>query len=290
MKILITGKTGQVGYELERSLQSLGNVIGVDRQRMDLSDFDQIRQVIRELKPDLIVNPAAYTAVDQAEAEQDLAMRINAEAVEVMAEEAKKINGKIIHYSTDYVFDGTKDSPYVEEDIPNPINVYGKSKLAGEKALRESGVPHLIFRTSWVYGARGKNFMLTMLRLGKERDELRVVNDQIGAPTWCRTIADTTANILIQACEAERPMEWWESNSGIYHLAAQGRTHWAEFADAIFFNAQFRKNPVIHPIPTKEYMLPAPRPLNSLLNCELLKKKFCSLPNWDDALKLCMTP
>ncbi|WP_194711689.1 dTDP-4-dehydrorhamnose reductase [Noviherbaspirillum soli] len=288
MKILITGKTGQVGYELERSLQSLGTVASVDRKQMDLSDLSRIRQVIRDIKPDLIVNPAAYTAVDKAEEEPDVAMRINGEAVGVMAEEAKLLNAKFIHYSTDYVFDGTKIGSYVEEDIPNPINIYGKTKLAGERALQDSGVPHLIFRTSWVYGTRGKNFLLTMLRLGKEKKELRIVSDQIGGPTWCRTISDTTANVLVHAYASKTPEEWWEKNSGIYHLAAQGQTSWAGFADAIFSRMNSETSPIVHPIFTKEYPLPAQRPANSLLDCQRIKTKFCALPKWDDALDLCM--
>lgn len=288
MKILISGTAGQVGYELERSLQSLGSVVSIDRERMDLSDLTRIRQVIRDIKPELIVNPAAYTAVDKAEEEPDLAMRINAEAVGVMAEEAKLLNAKFIHYSTDYVFDGTKVGAYVEDDIPNPINIYGKTKLAGERALQDSGVPHLIFRTTWVYGTRGKNFLLTMMRLGREKKELRVVSDQIGSPTWCRTISDTTANIMAQAYSNKTPDDWWEENSGIYHLAAQGQTSWAGFADAIFARADFENNPIVYPISTEEYPLPARRPANSLLDCKRIKTKFCALPRWDDALDLCM--
>jgi dTDP-4-dehydrorhamnose reductase len=199
MKILLTGASGQVGYELERSLQSIGEVVALDRTRCDLSDLDQVRDVVRALRPGLIVNPAAYTAGDKAETEAALAHRINAEAPAVMAAEAQRLGAAMVHYSTDYVFDGTKSGPYLETDATNPINVYGQSKLAGELAIAASGAPHLILRTSWVYGMRGKNFLLTMLRLGRERDELRVVADQHGAPTWSRTIADTTAALLAQA-------------------------------------------------------------------------------------------
>ncbi len=207
MKILVTGKTGQVGYELERSLQGLGQVIALDRAQMDLSNLAQVREVIRSIKPQLIVNPAAYTAVDQAEKEPELAMRINAEAPGVMAEEARTIGAAMIHYSTDYVFDGSKNSPYVETDPTCPINVYGRSKLAGEQAIQAADIPHLILRTSWVYGMRGKNFLLTMLRLAQERDALRIIGDQHGAPTWCRTIADTTAHIVAQMRRAGEPGE-----------------------------------------------------------------------------------
>ena len=198
MKILLTGKNGQVGYELERTLQSLGEVTAVDSDQMDLTNLDQVRAVIRSVKPGLIVNPAAYTAVDSAEAEPELAMRINGEAPGVMAEEAKRLGAAMIHYSTDYVFDGSKIGSYTEDDLPNPINVYGHTKLAGEQAVQAAGIPYLILRTSWVYGLRGKNFLLTVRRLMQERDELRIVADQHGTPTWCRTLADTTANIVAQ--------------------------------------------------------------------------------------------
>ena len=197
-KILLTGKNGQVGWELERSLQPLGQVIAFDRSGLDLASPDSIRAVIREVKPELIVNPAAYTAVDKAESEPDLAMAVNGVAPGIIAEEAKRLGAALIHYSTDYVFDGTKAEPYTEDDVPKPINVYGKTKLAGEQAVQAIGVPHLIFRTSWVYGMRGKNFLLTILRMAKEKDELRIVDDQFGAPTWSRMIAETTAQVLAQ--------------------------------------------------------------------------------------------
>src|SRR5471030_2725597 len=213
--ILLTGVNGQVGFELERSLQGLGRVVALDRSRLDLGDLDQVRQVVRDVKPTLIVNPAAYTAVDKAESDVDACMRANAEAPGVMAEEAKKLGAALVHYSTDYVFDGTKDGAYVEDDVVNPQNVYGRSKLAGEQAIVASGCHHLIFRTSWVYGSRGKNFLLTMLRLGAERDELSVVADQFGAPTWSNTIASLSANILAQAIGSGRS-DWWSQHSGIY--------------------------------------------------------------------------
>jgi dTDP-4-dehydrorhamnose reductase len=250
MKILVTGRTGQVGYELERSLQGLGEVIAVNQDQMDLADFDAVRAVIREVRPGLIVNPAAYTAVDKAESEPELAMRINGEAPGVIAEEARKLGAAVIHYSTDYVFDGSKPGAYTEEDTPSPLNVYGRTKLAGEQAVQASGVPHLIFRTSWVYGARGRNFLLTVRRLAAERDELRIVDDQCGAPTWCRTIADTTAHIV---------------------------AHWST-----------ERKPVVVPIATKDYPLPARRPLNSVLSCKKLTDTFCQLPRWDNALGLCL--
>ncbi|AEK60643.1 dTDP-4-dehydrorhamnose reductase [Collimonas fungivorans] len=287
MKILVTGKSGQVGYELERSLQGLGEIIALDRSQMDLSDLIQVRNVIREIKPDLIVNPAAYTAVDKAETEVELAMRVNGEAPGLMAEEAKKLGAAIIHYSTDYVFDGSKTSPYVETDPTCPINVYGASKLAGEQAIQAIGVPHLILRTSWVYGMRGKNFLLTVLRLAQDRDELRIVGDQHGAPTWCRTISDTTAHIVAQAASASHSQDWWQEKRGLYHLTAQGQTTWAGFTEAILANAVLPKKPTVTAISTQEYPLPAKRPGNSVISCEKLINAFCGLPTWDQALKLC---
>ena len=285
MKILVTGKSGQVGYELMRSLQPLGEVIGVDRSKMDLSDLDQVRDVIRRVQPGLIVNPAAYTAVDKAETEPELAMRINGLAPGVMAEEALKLGAAVVHYSTDYVFDGTKTEPYTEADIPCPLNVYGRTKLAGEQAIAASGVPYLIFRTSWVYGMRGKNFLLTMMRLAAERDELRIVADQHGAPTWCRTLADTTACILSQARGASDNAAWWRENSGLYHLTSQGATTWHGFADALLDRAE--KKPVLVPITSTEYPVPAARPRNSRLSCAALMERFGHLPHWRDALALC---
>ena len=293
MRILLTGKTGQVGYQLERSLQSVDDVIAVNATQMNLTDLTQIRDVIRSLKPDLIVNPAAYTAVDPAERESELAMRVNGEAPGVMAEEAKRLGAAMIHYSTDYVFDGSKDQPYTEDDVAAPINVYGRSKLAGERAVQAAGIPHLILRTSWVYGMRGKNFLQTVMRLAQERDELRIVDDQYGAPTWSRTIADTTAHIVtrLQSAQLGRTAgiqaDAWQEHSGLYHLTAQGRTTWYGFTKAILAHPSIVKKPVVTPIKTAEYPLPARRPANSVLSCERLIRTFCTLPAWDKALELC---
>ncbi|MDB5988686.1 MAG: dTDP-4-dehydrorhamnose reductase [Herbaspirillum sp.] len=286
-RILLIGKNGQVGYELERSLQSLGDVTALDRAQLDLSDADRIREVVRTLKPELIVNAAAYTAVDKAESEPDLAFRINATAPGVMADEAEKIGAGIVHFSTDYVFNGAKASPYTEEDLPDPINVYGRSKLAGEQAVQASGAAHLILRTSWVYGMRGKNFLQTILRLAAEKDELRIVADQFGAPTWSRTIADTAANILGQLRTEKGAFAGLEQASGIYHLSAQGRTNWYEFTNAIVANAALAKMPRITAIGSDEYPTPARRPMNSVLSCDKLTQRFCALPAWDLALRLC---
>ncbi|PUA20528.1 dTDP-4-dehydrorhamnose reductase [Glaciimonas sp. PCH181] len=305
MKILLTGKTGQVGYELERSLQGLGEIIAVDRSQMDLSNLDQVRDVIRAVKPNLIVNPAAYTAVDKAESEPELAMRINGEAPGVMAEEAKKLGATMIHYSTDYVFDGIKrDShgeyqSYTESDLPNPINIYGKTKLAGEQAIKNSGCTHLILRTSWVYSAHGKNFLLTMLRLGNERTELKVVDDQWGSPTWAGWIADTTAQLIQGPSDA--PLDADEVNSrlleigGIYNFVNSGYTTWCRFARQIFADAALEgrflrtSEPKVLPISTLEYPVPAARPSNSRLSTTKLQALLSSpIPNWNQSLKVCI--
>ena len=288
MKILITGNNGQVGYELERSLQGLGEIVAVGRNRMDLSDLQQVRDVIRSVKPDLIVNPAAYTAVDKAESEPELAMRINGEAPAVMAEEARKLGAGIIHYSTDYVFDGTKETPYLETDPTCPVNVYGATKLAGEQAIQAAGVPHLILRTSWVYGMRGKNFLLTVMRLAAERNELRIVGDQFGAPTWCRTIADTTAQLVARLDVQGGAVEAMAGPlSGIYNLTSSGRTSWHGFTEEIVKHASINGAPKVMPISTQEYPLPARRPHNSELSGARLRALNVHVPHWQHALALC---
>lgn len=286
MKILLTGKNGQVGWELQRTLATLGEVVATDSREMDLADPDAIRKAIREIEPGLIVNAAAYTAVDRAEAEAELAMAINGTAPGIMAEEAKKLNAAIVHYSTDYVFDGTKPSPYLEEDVPSPLNVYGQTKLAGERAVQAAGAPHLILRTSWVYGARGKNFLLTMQRLAKERDELKIVADQTGAPTWSRLIAEATAQVLAQCFAPIHHSPFTiDETTGIYHLTNAGRTSWFGFAQAILESAPVR----LAPIATEDYPLPARRPPNSLLSNDKLRETFgIALPAWDEALRLCL--
>lgn len=282
-KILLTGKNGQVGWELQRALAPLGEVVAVDRQVLDLSSPDSIRAVIREVKPQLIVNPAAYTAVDKAESEPELAHAVNAVAPGVMAEEAKRLGAALLHYSTDYVFDGGKEGAYMEEDRTNPRNVYGKTKLAGEEAVQGSGAAHLILRTSWVYGARGKNFLLTMLRLAREREELKVVSDQIGAPTWSRMIAEVSAQILAQR------IGHWPELAGLYHLTAGGSTSWHGFASKIVELGDVPAKPRIVPIPTSEYPLPAPRPKNSVLSNHKLAEDFgLAMPEWGQCLQLCM--
>lgn len=287
--ILVTGVNGQVGFELLRSLQGLGRVVACDRSVLDLSDLDRVRSVVRELKPSIIVNPAAYTAVDKAETDVDAARRLNAEVPRAFAEEAARLGAALVHYSTDYVFDGTKEGAYVETDATNPQNVYGLTKLEGEQAIAATGCAHLILRTSWVYGRRGKNFLLTMLKLGSERPELRVVADQVGAPTWSKTIATATAHIVAQALAAD-DADWWAQRSGVYHFTSAGATSWHGFAEAIFAQAMGERAPRVLPIPASDYPVPAKRPSNSQLSHDKLTEAFgLRLPDWADALTLCLS-
>ena len=293
-RILLTGSTGQVGWELQRTLMTLGEVIPVGREvsslglRIDLSQPDTIRHVIRQVMPHLIINAAAYTAVDQAETEPELAMAVNGTAPGVIAEEAKLLGAGVIHYSTDYVFNGNQTTPYTEQDQPEPQNVYGKTKLAGEKAIQAVGVPHFIFRTSWVYGLRGKNFLLTMLRLAREREEIRVVDDQVGAPTWSRMIAESTAQILSQG--KKDLINFLSSNTGIYNLTASGQTSWYGFAKAIFehnSNPSQQKLKNLVAIPSQEYPTPAKRPAYSSLDTQKISSTFgLAFPSWQRNLEL----
>lgn len=290
-RILLTGKNGQVGWELQRTLATLGEVIALDRHGMDLTNPDSIRRAVRDHKPNLIVNAAAYTAVDKAEEEPDPAMAINGIAPGILAEEAKRFGAALVHYSTDYVFDGNEDSPYTEEDVPNPLSVYGKTKLAGEQAIQAVGASHLIFRTSWVYGPRGKNFLLTILRLARERDDLRIVDDQVGAPTWSRMIAEATALILVQFYGRLTPHPALLTDiSGIYHMTAGGQTSWFGFAEAILNYVPGSVAPVPHltPIITEEYPTPAKRPRNSVMSNVKLNHQFgVKMPRWEIGLRLC---
>lgn len=291
MKILLTGCNGQVGWELARALLPLGEVIAVNRSQVDLSDPDGLRRIVQKVSPDVIVNPAAYTAVDKAETDRDMAFLINAEAPRVLAEEAAKSAALLIHYSTDYVFDGTKNAPYTEDDATHPVNVYGQSKLAGEQAIQAAGADHLILRTSWVYAARGQNFLKTILRLAAEREELAIVADQVGSPTWARLIAETTAHILRQSL-LERRQDHFISS--VYNLTSVDETSWHGFAQAIVEIARQQgmpalKNRIINPIPTTAYPAPAKRPLNSRLSTDRLEQRFgLKMPSWDAALRLCM--
>lgn len=287
-KILLTGKNGQVGWELQRSLASLGQVIALDSTALDLADTEAIRRVVREIRPDMIVNPAAYTAVDQAEKEPERALAINGIAPGILAEEAQKLNALLVHFSTDYVFDGHKNGAYQEEDATNPLGVYGQTKLAGEHAIRAVAEKHLILRTSWVYGARGKNFLLTMMRLAKERSELRIVNDQIGAPTWCRSLAEVTAQMLAQISILQAVDS--KDLFGTYHLTSAGAVSWHGFTSEILRLAAIQPEPNLVPIPSSAYPTPAARPLNSVLSNDKLQRNFgLSLGAWQSNLQLCLS-
>ena len=286
LRILLTGRDGQVGRELIAALAGLGEVTATGHEELDLASDYSIASVVRDLRPHLIVNAAAYTAVDKAESEPDFAWRVNADAVATLAAEAKTVGAAMIHYSTDYVFDGAKATPYGEDDATHPLSVYGKTKLAGEQALASAGIPYLALRTSWVYGAQGKNFLLTILRLAMERPELRIVDDQIGAPTWARDIALATASIA----ERWRHSGFAAAKSGVYHITAGGRTSWYGFAsEAIRLRAQSahaRKLAHLTPISSAEYPTPAERPKNSQLDCGKLARVFdCTLPDWNASLE-----
>ena len=285
MKILITGQHGQVSRELQLRLQGLGNLIVLGREHLDLAQTEHIRQHVRALRPDLIINAAAHTAVDLAESEPDAAFAINAIAPGVLAEEAKALGVPLIHYSTDYVFDGSKPAPYVETDTPNPLGVYGQSKLAGERAIAAVGGEYLILRTSWVYANHGKNFLLTMQRLLQEKPHLRIVADQVGAPTWAGSIANST-RVLIERWQAGTAGDW-----GVYHLTAQGETSWFGFAQAIAEQLRAEGKPCaeLEAIPSSAYPTPAKRPLNSRLDCTRLQQQWhVSQPRWQDALRECL--
>ena len=288
MKILLTGSTGQVGWELRRTLACLGEVVALDSKALDLTDTAAIRRVVREVVPRIIVNPAAHTAVDKAESEAERSHAINATAPGILAEEAETLGALLVHYSTDYVFAGSGETPWREDDPTGPLNVYGASKLAGEQAIRAACRRHLIFRTSWVYGARGANFLLTMRRLMRERPELKIVADQIGAPTWSRMLAEATALILAQqfspARGADRPEPW-----GVYHMTNAGATSWHGFAAAIQELDGGESRAHLRPIPSSDYPTPAKRPLNSRLDNAKLARVFgVRLPDWREALALCM--
>lgn len=294
--ILLIGAHGQVGMALSRAYDAittnapmcLPKVVKLSREGLDLSNVDAIRQVVQSVKPNIIINAAAYTAVDQAQTERESAFAINATATKVIAEEAKKCQAKLIHYSTDYVYDGTKSGVYHESDTTNPLSVYGQSKLAGEDAIREVGGAHLIFRTSWVYGEDGHNFMKTILRLSQSRETLNIVADQFGAPTSAKSIAQATLDVIAH----------WQQQSGTYHLVSDGETSWHGFAqDIVTQYLACNKTPFllltpenILPISTEEYPLPAPRPRNSRLNTDKLKQDFgVILDSWQMGLNEVLT-
>ncbi len=293
MKILLFGKTGQVGWELQRSLAPLGELIalGTHSQNLcgDFTNLDGIAETVRQVAPDIIVNAAAYTAVDKAESEFELAKTVNALAPGVLAQQAQQLGAWLIHYSTDYVFDGTGDKPWLETDTTGPLGAYGKTKLEGEQAILASGCRHLIFRTSWVYAARGVNFVRTMLRLAKERDKLTVIDDQIGAPTGAELLADVTAHAI-------RTVYQHPELTGIYHLAASGLTSWHNYAVFVIEFARLAGIEIkvlteaIEPIPTSAFPTPAPRPKNSRLDTQKLQNTFnLNLPHWQDGITRMLT-
>jgi len=278
--ILVIGARGQLGFELARLLPAYGEVTALDRSELDIGDPDAIRETLRALRPVLAVNAAAYTAVDQAEREPERAEAINARAPAILAEEAKRLDALLVHYSTDYVFDGAAAVPYPEDAPTNPISVYGASKLRGEQAIVASGCRYLVLRTSWVYGLRGRNFLLTIRRLATERDQLRVVADQIGVPNWSRALAEATATLV------SRGMDILAERAGLYHLSARGTTSWFEFARAIVGEVE---SPRVLPITTAEYPTVAQRPPYAVLATEKLERVFgVSLPDWREMLARCL--
>ena len=301
-RILLIGSTGQVGSDLNLALPRLGSVVPLNRAQLDQIDGKAMRAAIRGYHPDVVVNAAAYTAVDQAESEPEIAEAVNAVAPQIMAEEARSLGFPLVHYSTDYVFDGTKGSPYAESDATNPLGVYGRTKLRGEQGIRETGADHLILRTSWIYDTRGRNFLLAVLRLAASRDELRIVNDQHGAPTWSRAVAFATMHMLdtILSLPQEQRSKFW----GTYHVTAAGETTWCEFARAILANctdahiltpelrdkvgAGLQARSVV-PISTAEYPTPARRPLYSVLSNDKLERTFqIALSSWQEQLRMAM--
>lgn len=290
-KIMLIGCRGQVGFELEQLLSSRSELSSFDLHNLDLRQFDNVRTTIRDLQPTIIINAAAYTQVDKAEEEPEAAHLLNAEVPGLLAEEAERAGAALVHYSTDYVYSGEKNSPYVEEDITGPLGVYGSTKLEGDLAVQNSSAPHLIFRTSWVYGMRGKNFLLTMMRLAKERPELKVIDDQHGAPTWCRTIAQTTVSALekILGSNLEGEVGMLKDVSGVYHLTSGGQTTWFGFTQAIIDALSLDNPPTLFPIPTSEYPTLAVRPKYSVLDNSKLTRTFGTHPpTWDQALANCI--
>jgi dTDP-4-dehydrorhamnose reductase len=279
MRILLLGKNGQVGWELRRTLAPLGELIAIDQSELDLTEFDRIRQVVGEIKPDLVVNAAAYTAVDKAENEPSISMAVNGIAPRVLAEEVAKLGAGLIHFSTDYVFDGSKGEPYTEEDTPNPINVYGETKLAGDMAIQEVGGAFLILRTSWVYGARGKNFFRTILRLAREREELRVVNDQVGSPTWSAAIATAVTQLLtiLKDKGTGKIIDKMIDHAGVYHWAAAGACSWYEFAVEILATDPSPEEHLVQkviPIPSSEFLTQVRRPNYSVLATDKISSTY----------------
>jgi dTDP-4-dehydrorhamnose reductase len=284
MKIFLTGAYGQVGWELNRALSPYGEIYACDRDTLDLLDESEVRRAVRGFRPNVIVNAAAYTAVDRAENDRELCGKLNITAPGILAEEAESLGAWMVHFSTDYVFNGKNDRPWTEGDAPDPVNYYGRSKLRGDDAVAKNSPKYLIFRTSWVYAARGSNFLLTMLRLFAQKDELRVVNDQTGAPTWARYIAQAASMALGQAFENDDA-----SLSGVYNLVASGATSWYNFARAIRDYAGGFAGVTLRPVVSEEYPTPAARPKWSVLSSEKIRRVFGVYPaHWMDSMRLCI--
>lgn len=291
MKTVLFGKNGQVGWELQRILPSFGQVVALDYDDIDLSDLKALQTRLDELKPDLIVNASAYTAVDRAETERDLALKVNGEAPGVMAEAARKSGGMLVHYSTDYVFDGAKGSSYVETDQPNPLNVYGESKLAGERAIQQAGEAYLILRTSWVYSTRMQSgFVNKVLAWACQNETLRIVDDQVGCPTWARMLAETTAMLVAKG--SDQSVDYMKSKQGVYHVAGKGGASRYEWAQAILAYDPHREEQRVNrlePASSAEFPTPAVRPAHSVLDCALFENVFgLFIPDWKESLALAM--
>lgn len=289
MKILLIGKNGQVGSELNNLVGNLGTLVALEREQLDLSHPNRIEPKILDIRPDIIINAAAYTAVDKAEKEPDMAMAVNGAAPAMLAKAAKTTGAGLIHFSTDYVFDGRSDIPYKEETPTCPLSIYGKSKLEGEKAIIEAGIPFLILRTAWVYSVNGNSFLKSIRKLAEEKETLRIVNDQTGSPTWAHSIALATRQILKQCITKNWLKKEDPFLSGIFHLTCQGKTSWYGFAKEILNISGAAKKTRLFPIPTSDYPTPAARPLYSILSNDKAKKIFnVQLPLWKDALKNCL--
>ena len=286
IKILLLGNTGQVGWELNRTLLTLGELTALDYPLIDMADPDSITQLVREVKPNLIVNATAYTNVDKAEQEPDLAMAVNGTGPGILAEEARRLNSALIHYSTDYVFDGKKSEPYTEEDEPNPLNVYGETKLAGERAIQGVGGAYLIFRTSWVYSLRRPCFVTKVLQWARENETLRIVDDQVSSPTWARNLAEATAQVIAQG--SGEPLAYIEEKRALYHLVEAGACSRYEWSQAILENDPKKEEQVVKSLlrtKSQEFQSPAERPMNSILSTNFFQNCFSiKLPSWKESL------
>jgi dTDP-4-dehydrorhamnose reductase len=291
MRILLLGRTGQLGWELQRTIAPLGNIFALGPEELNLTGLEALARLIHELHPQVIVNASAYTAVDRAEGQVELAMQINALAPAVMAKAAQTLNAVLIHFSTDYVFDGEKDSPYIEEDGTNPLNVYGQSKLSGEQFIAQTGCAHIILRTSWLYSLRGNNFVSKTLAWARQQETLRIVSDQVGSPTWARMLAEITAAMLAQSLPASQA--YFSTRSGIYHLGGSGSVSRLEFARTLLQldpHSDEQQVRYLEPASTGDFPISARRPLRTSLDCSRFESTFgLRLPNWEESLRLAMS-